>query len=150
MEVKKVVSVISEFEMNVDKMQRYFDNLNAGLYDLSNDDDILPYALQDLNSNIETETFKGNKQLSASVVKKTWVYIENPCYMETALVIAGNEPTYIKASKFLRKQFCAVSALVWKYFPEDEDSVPSPEEGLTCHETDTFQKIRMPLIHMKG
>ena len=59
MEVKKVVSVVSEFEMNVDKLQCYFDNLNVGLYDLSNDDDILPGALQDPNSNIET--FKDKK-----------------------------------------------------------------------------------------
>ena len=79
MEVKKVVSVVSEFEMNVDKLQHYFHNLNVGLYNLSNDDDILPCASQDPNSNIETETFKEKKQLSASVVKKTRVYIENPC-----------------------------------------------------------------------
>ena len=68
--------------------------------------------------------------------------------METALVIGGNEPTYIEASKLLHKQFRAASALLRKYFPEDEDSVPSPKEGLTCHKTDTFQKICMPLIRI--
>ena len=148
MEVKKVVIVISEFKMNVDKLQSYFDNLNVGLYDLSNDDDILPCTSQDPNSKIETETFEAKKELSASIVKKTRVYIENPCYMETALVIARNEATYVEASKFLCKQFCAVAALLRKYFPEDENCIPSPEEGLTCRETDTFAKIRMPLIRI--
>ena len=57
-EIKNVVSVVTDFEENVEKLQLFFDNLNSGLYDLANDEDILPCALQDPNSVMETETFR--------------------------------------------------------------------------------------------
>ena len=97
---------------------------------------------------METETFKEKKELSCRVVTRTRVYVENPCFMESALAIADNETIYIEASKFLRKQFCAVQTILCKYFPEEENLFPSVGEGFTCPELVTFEKIRMPLIHI--
>ena len=147
-EVKNVVSVVTDFEENVEKLQLFFDNLNSGLYDLANDKDIPPCASQDPNSVMETETFKEKKELLCRVVTRTRVYVENPCFMESAFAIANNETIYIKASKFLRKQFHAVHTILCKYFPEEENSFPSIGEGFTCPELVTFKKICMPLIHI--
>ena len=41
-EIKNIVSVVTDFEENVEKLQLFFDNLNSGLYNLANDEDILP------------------------------------------------------------------------------------------------------------
>ena len=147
-EIKNVVSVVTDFEENVEKLQLFFDNLNSGLYDLANDEDILPCASQDPNSVMETEMFKEKKELSCRVVTRTRVYVENPCFMESALAIANNEKIYIEASKFLRKQFRTVHTILCKYFQEEENSFPSIGEGFTCPELVTFEKICMPLIHI--
>ena len=53
-EIKNIVSVVTDFEENIEKLQLFFDNLNSGLYDLANDEDILPCASQDPNSVMET------------------------------------------------------------------------------------------------
>ena len=147
-EIKKVVSVVTDFEEKVESLQLFFDNLNSGLYDLANDEDTLPCASQDPNSVMETETFKEKKELLCRVIMRTKVYVENPCFMESALTIADNETTYIEASKFLRKQFRTVHTILCKYFPEEENSFPSAGEGLTCPELVTFEKMCMPLIHI--
>ena len=115
---------------------------------MANDEDILPCASQDPNSVIETETFKEKKELSCRVVTWTRVCVENPCFMESALAIADHETIYIEASKFLRKQFYAVLTILSKYFQGEENLFPSSGDGFTCPELVTFQKIRMPLIHI--
>ena len=149
-EIKQVVGVVNNFDGKVDEMQAYFDNLNSGLYDLANDSDVFPCASQDPDSVLETETFKEKKQLSARIVTKTRVYVENPCFMESALAIADNDTTRIEASKFLRRQYKAVFKILVKFFPEEEASIPSVGEGLTCSEKEMFEKICMPLVHILG
>ena len=130
------------------KLIIYFDNLNSGLYDLANNSDIFSCELKHPNSVLETEIFKGKKELSARIVTKTRVYMENLRFMESALAIADNEATIVEASKFLRRQYRAVYKLLTKFFPEEETSIPSVGKGLTCSKKDTFEKILMPLIHI--
>ena len=110
------------------------------LSDLTDLSVLLILKTQDLDCRLETETFKEKKELSVRVVTKTRMYVENPVFLESALTIADNEPTYIEASKFLRKQFNAVQHLLLKFFPEEEPNFPLPGEGLTCTEIQTFEK----------
>ena len=147
-EINGVLDSVNSFNTHRAKLQAYFDELNSGLYELSEDTDVLPCFSQDPDCCLETETFKEKKELSVRVVTKTRMYVENPVFLESALAIADNEPTYIEASKFLRKQFNAVQHLLFKFFPEEEPNFPLPGEGLTCTEIQTFEKIRMPLIHI--
>ena len=109
---------------------------------------MVPCASQDPDERLETKTFKEKKELSIRCVTKTLIYVENPCFMESALVIADNETTHTEASKFLGKQFRCIQKLLMKYFPEDADSFPAPGEGMDCHETETCEKIMMPLVHI--
>ena len=147
-EIENILKIVSSFDEKRGNLQQYFDELNAGLYDLSDDSDLLPCMSQDPNSCVETEMFKEKKALSVRVVTKTRMYVENPVFMESALAIADNEATYVEASQFLCKQFKAVNSLLLKFFPEEEDFFPSSGNGFNCHEMETFQNIRMPLVHI--
>ena len=147
-EVANVIKKVNEYDYYHLKLQAYFKKSNSGLYDLSEDSDVVPCASQDPDERLETETFKEKKELSIRCVTRTHIYVENPCFMESALGIADNEKTHTEASKFLRKQFRCVQKLLTKYFPEDAESFPSPGEGMACRETETFEKIWMPLVHI--
>ena len=146
--VANVIIKVNEYDYYHLKLQAYFEKLNSGLYDLSEDTDVVPCTSQDPDERLETETFKEKKELSIRCVTRTRIYVENQCFMESALAIADNEKTYTEASKFLRKQFQCVQKLLTKYFPEDVESFPSPGEGMACRETETFEKIWMPLVHI--
>ena len=104
-EVANVIQKVNEYDYYRMKLQAYFKKLNLGLYDLSEDTDVVPCASQDPDKRLETETFKEKKELSIRCVTKMRIYIESPCFMESAFAIADNEGTHTEASKFLGKQF---------------------------------------------
>ena len=104
-EVANVVKKVNEYDYYCLKLRAYFEKLNLGLYDLSEDSHVVPCASQDPDERLETETFWKKKELSIRCVTRTRIYVENPCFMESALAIADNEKTHSETSKFLRKQF---------------------------------------------
>ena len=136
---------VVKFDSNVSVMDKHFSEINAGLYKLENDSDMVPCASQDPNEAIQAETFGEKKNLSLRAVKKTRIYLENPVYMESALKIASTNSVYVETSKFLREQWWAYIKTITKFFPEECD-LPDPSDGLNCPPSETFEKLRLPLI----
>ena len=147
-EIASVNRELHCFTNYADKMLQTFDDLNAKLYNLADDDEIFPIAGQDANEKLETETFKEKKDLSIRSVIKARTYIENPIYMHSALNIANDLEISKKAGKFLRRQWIFVNKLLVKVFPEEENELPSPGNGLECSEEEVFQNLQMPLIRL--
>ena len=144
-DVSSLTEKVLKFSKVVSHMDKEFTELNCGLYDLSNDSDVVPCVSQDPNEKIEVETFLEKKNLSMRAVKKTRIYIENPCYLESALHIAASDEVISETSKFLREQWWGYVKTMSKFFPEESD-LPDASEGLNCLQTETFEKLRMPLI----
>ena len=136
-------------------MLKTFNELNGKLYNLADDSDIFPMAGQDANEKLETETFKEKKELSIHCVIKAKMYIQNQIYMHSAPQVANNLENLKKAGKFLCRQWTFVTKLLVKVFPEEENELPSPGQGLQCPEEEVFQNLQMLLIwlfdqlHMK-
>ena len=74
------------------------------------------------------------------------MYIQNTIYMHSVLQVTNNLEISKKAGKFLCRQWTFVTKLLIKVFPEEEDEIPSPGQGLQCPEEEVFLNIQMPLI----
>ena len=81
-EIQKVVKCVRDFDIKRQNLQSCFDKSNSGLYDLSDDTEVLPCTSQDPNSQLETKTFKQKKELSVRIVSKTHMYVKTPVFME--------------------------------------------------------------------
>ena len=147
-ELSSLSEKVDTVNCNLTVIDKTFSDLNSGLYQLSSSSEEMPCPSQDANNRLEVETFSEKVQVTVRGVKKTRIYLENPVYMESALRIADSEDVNNKASKFLRQQWWTYVKTFSKFYPEEADTLPDASEGLNCPPPETFDKIRMPLIHI--